>query len=238
MTTDDLPPRLHARSDGSVKHLLDQARRDGPSPEQVAATVAGVVAATGATVGRSALGAAKWLKIAGAIGAAGVVTVGAVLAIRGVRHEPHPASPPIQPVHPVATAVAPPPEPEPATTTREPAPAQTAPATRHAAAAPARASASSSASEGSSMAIELQRVLAIRSRMLAKDPNGALAGAKAYERDYPHGSFVPEAEAMAIEALDDSGRTDEAKARADRFLARYGSSPQAARIRALRERMK
>jgi len=73
--------------------------------------------------------------------------------------------------------------------------------------------------------------------MLAKDPQGALAGADGYEHDYPHGTFVPEAEAMAIEALDESGRGDEAKARADRFLARYGTSPQAARVRALRERL-
>ena len=42
----------------------------------------------------------------------------------------------------------------------------------------------------------------------------------------------------AISLLGESGRADEAKARADRFLSRYGTSPQAARIRALHERMR
>lgn len=243
MTDDDFPPRLRTQSNPRVKHLLDQVGRDGPSNAQVAATVAGVAAATGAGASR-ALGVAKWVKVVTVIGSAGLLTLGAALAIHA-RHASPAARPvleqPVQVQAPIATVpreMAPQPA---ATMIAEPTPVATVETAAPVVHAPAQArapAASSTTEEDSSMKVELQRVLAIRSSMLAKDPSGALSGVETYERDYPNGSFVPEAEAMAIEALNDAGRTDEARARADRFLERYGSSPQAGRIRALREKMK
>ncbi len=249
MNDDDFPPRLRTQSNDRVKRLLERVAEDGPSSERVAATVAGVAAATGAA--RGALGVAKWVKVVTVIGSAGLVTLAAAIAIRAAHHEsaqPPPPASSVESVHVHAQAPAenPPHEivsvPAPAIVTSEPAPIETAPVAR----APVQpratvataATASAEEEDSSTMTIELQRVLAIRSRMLAKDPGGALSGVEQYERDYPNGSFVPEAEAMAIEALGDLGRADEAKARADRFLERYGSSPQAVRIRALREKMK
>jgi hypothetical protein len=231
MTTKDFPPRLRTESNVAVKRLLDHAAHDAPSSEYVAGVVAGVVAATGSTA-RTALAFGKWGKLMAVIGSAGLVTIGATLALHARNHEPAPIATTVALVQPTASAapraviVEARPDPAPAETLAPPVHVST-PTTPRA----------SSTVEDSSIAIELQRMLAIRQHMLAKDTQAALDGAQAYERDYPHGAFVPEAEAMAIEALESSGRTDEAKTRADRFLAQYGNSPQATRVRALRDRM-
>jgi hypothetical protein len=231
MTDDDFPPRLRTASNEHVKSLLEDVSRDAPSSAQVAATVAGVMAKASAS--RALGGASMSLKVLGVVGSIGAIALVAALATNA-RHETPPAPAVVE--QPKTTPIeAPTRVPEPTPTIAETAPAQTAPVASVRKQAPTPA-ASSSADDGT-MAIELQRVLAIRSRMLAKDPAAALAGAEAYEHDYPNGSFVPEAEAMAIEALNDTGRTSEAKTRADLFLARHGNSPQAVRIRALREKM-
>jgi hypothetical protein len=51
-----------------------------------------------------------------------------------------------------------------------------------------------------------------------------------YEVSYPGGAFRPEALALHVEALSDSGRGVEAKALAREFLAHYPQSPLADRI--------
>jgi hypothetical protein len=56
-----------------------------------------------------------------------------------------------------------------------------------------------------------------------------------YEKRYPTGTFVQEAEVVRIEALTAEGDREGAEAAGTRFLALYPSSPHAARIRALME---
>lgn len=229
MEADDFPPRLRTQSNAPVKRLLDDVAHDGPSNERVNAIVAGVVAATATSAARKL----TWGKVAAAIGSTGLVGVLAVVALHAVeRRAPTPTESVVS-RSVVAVAASAQVAPEASATPIEPVPSMK-PAQLRAVATTPRAS---SSADDSSMAIELQRLIAIRRRMLVKDPASALDGIDAYERDYPHGAFVPEAEAMAIEALDESGRTDEARARADDFIVRYDQSPQAARIRKLRERM-
>jgi hypothetical protein len=224
MNDDDFPPRLRSQSNARVKRLIEDVGRDGPSTAQIGATADGVA---------HALRVAKWVKIAAAIGSAGILAIGGTAAM--LAPPARPEAPNVRAPFAAPTAiVAPSGEP---TATLEPPPAETmaAPIVAPHATARAPVAARSTEEQDSSMSAELQRVLAIRASMLSKDHAGALRGADAYERDYPNGSFMPEAEAMSIEALHDLGRTEEAKSRASRFLARYGNSPQAARIRALQD---
>ncbi len=229
MNDDDFPPRLRSQSNARVKRLIEDVGRDGPPTAQITATVAGVA---------HAVRVAKWVKIAAAIGSASVLAIGAAAVMRAP-HAP-PEAPGVR--APTANVVLPSAEPTESTGTLEPPPAETIAtpiALPHgkARAPVAATSAVAEEADSSSITVELQRVLAIRASMLSKDHVAALRGADAYERDYPNGSFLPEAEAMSIEALHDLGRADEAKSRAARFLTRYGNSPQATRIRALEGQM-
>jgi hypothetical protein len=58
----------------------------------------------------------------------------------------------------------------------------------------------------------------------------ALDLVRQYQSKYPAGTFRPEAAALKIEALAKLGRTAEARALAERFLADYGESPQTDRV--------
>jgi outer membrane protein assembly factor BamD (BamD/ComL family) len=58
-----------------------------------------------------------------------------------------------------------------------------------------------------------------------------------YRRRFPAGRLEPEAEALAIEAEFAAGRSGEARARADAFLRTHSDSPQALRIRLIRDRL-
>ena len=58
----------------------------------------------------------------------------------------------------------------------------------------------------------------------------ALKGVRQYQMRYPKGAFRPEAAAIKIEALLKLGRSDEARALAERFLVAHGPSPLANRV--------
>ena len=66
---------------------------------------------------------------------------------------------------------------------------------------------------------------------LLRDWSGALVRLDAYGRAYPHGRLGLEAEVLRIDALDESGRRDAARARAEAFLQRHPHSVLAARVR-------
>jgi hypothetical protein len=71
-----------------------------------------------------------------------------------------------------------------------------------------------------------ERALVDRARMaLARgQPGAALEALDAHARAYPRGRLAEEREAMAVQALAQAGRTDEARARATRFRAAYPKS--------------
>jgi hypothetical protein len=66
----------------------------------------------------------------------------------------------------------------------------------------------------------------------ARHPAAALGLLADYDKTYPGGILSQEASALRIEALYDAGRSPEAAALADRFLAAYPSSSHAEHVRA------
>jgi hypothetical protein len=79
--------------------------------------------------------------------------------------------------------------------------------------------------------LETQDIARLRS-VARSDPARALVLAQDGARKFPQGFFSQEREAIAIRSLVNLGRTTEARARAERFLAAYPRGPAAESIRA------
>jgi hypothetical protein len=79
--------------------------------------------------------------------------------------------------------------------------------------------------------LETQDIARLRS-VARMDPARAFVLAQEGARKYPQGFFSQEREAIAIRSLVNLGRTIEARARAERFLAAYPRGPAAESIRA------
>jgi hypothetical protein len=75
-----------------------------------------------------------------------------------------------------------------------------------------------------SLAAERSLLDIARTALGRGDGANALEAADRHTRDFPHGQLTEEREAIAIQALVKLGRTAEARARADRFRARYPHS--------------
>jgi hypothetical protein len=84
---------------------------------------------------------------------------------------------------------------------------------------------------GVTLAHELSSLDAARGLLARGDATGALARLDAYGRAYPHGRLGLEAEVLRIDALDESGRSEAARARAGAFLKHHPHSVLAARVR-------
>lgn len=82
---------------------------------------------------------------------------------------------------------------------------------------------------------ELAQLDAARARLASGRPDEALRLLDAYARSTPRGRLKLEAEVLRIDALAKSGRSAQAKARAQAFLARYPNSVLAARVRRIAE---
>jgi hypothetical protein len=200
------------------RRWLSAARAEEPPPEVVSQIEralgigAGAVPApappdhTAATT--AAKGGLSALRIAGlsALGATGVV--GLVMLL------PRPAPAP-------APAVAPPPVVE---TTAVPAPATAGPA--------AAGDATPSATTGA-LRDEITLIDGARAALAAGSPAQAQSRLKLYLERHPHGTLLPEALAMRVEAIDRGGDHARARALAREFLAAYPNSPLAQRLRRL-----
>lgn len=81
------------------------------------------------------------------------------------------------------------------------------------------------------LAHELSSLDAARGLLARGDATGALARLDAYGRAYPRGRLALEAEVLRIDALDESGRSDAARVRAEAFLQHHPHSVLAARVR-------
>ncbi len=77
---------------------------------------------------------------------------------------------------------------------------------------------------------EAKAVQAAR-RALASAPSDALRHARQIAKDFPKGQLVEERRAIEIQALAKLGRDDEAREKAETFLAKYGRGPHAAAVR-------
>ncbi|WP_437577171.1 tetratricopeptide repeat protein [Sorangium sp. So ce887] len=143
-------------------------------------------------------------------------------AMRSV--EAAPAAPALDPLSPAAEA----PRPAASAPRREPPPRNV----RQNKPAPPPAPAGSAASESDALLREATRLEQARAR-LAQSPEASLAALDEHRREFPRGQLTAEREFIAIDALMRLGRTEEARAHAEAFLARYASSPYAERVRRL-----
>jgi hypothetical protein len=79
--------------------------------------------------------------------------------------------------------------------------------------------------------LEGRRVAEARALLRSGRARAALTALTAIGAEFPRGALVQEREALAIEALLMTESRDEARARAEQFLARYPTSPHAAAAR-------
>jgi hypothetical protein len=150
--------------------------------------------------------------VGGAAGAIGVCILRPATIERIVYVErPEPAESSVAPARPSLSAV--PPASSEASLERAPPALQGTPP-----AAPANAE------SGSTLAAERQLLDVARRAVTAENGAAALAAVTEHERRYPNGLLVQEREVMAVRALALLGRSDEARARADRFRSRFPSS--------------
>lgn len=198
-----------------------------------AASATHVAAATGGKVGLGVL--VKWV---------GIATVGGVATFGVVEHARQPAEPPpmaavtIAPVARQAQAaaqrVAAAGADDPRAETETPAEPEAERDDDTAAAGEPQAEATGTVVQpDAGLGAEVRRLDQARSAMQSGQPAAALSALQAYEREFPRGSLGPEAQVLQIEALVQSGRGAEARSAAERFLARYPSSPHARRVRSL-----
>ncbi|WP_437284096.1 hypothetical protein [Sorangium sp. So ce406] len=79
---------------------------------------------------------------------------------------------------------------------------------------------------------EARRLAEIRAA-LARSPEASLSLLDEHRAEFPEGRLAPEREIIAIDALVRRGRADQARARAEAFLAHFPASPHAERVRRL-----
>jgi hypothetical protein len=246
---DSMPARLRSvGGTGLERRLLDAASREQPSRETlermaksigIAAPVVGALpeATSGSTALEHAAGseaggagtaaAAKASVGSGLIlplisGALVAIVAGIVFATRPSTTAPAPAVGPA-PVNDVQAVVEAPTAPavERATDPANPeSPSATESPARAARPPPARTS---------GLSEQIALVDAARSAVTAGAGDRALALLRQYREKYPTGSFRPEASVLQIEALAKVGRSMEARALAERFIAEHRSSPLAGR---------
>jgi hypothetical protein len=201
--------------DGSARDLFAAARREVPRPELRAQTLAAMVAAQRSRPvrRRGALPSTlPWLLAAAAIA---LVVVWAQRAPQSIpiaaeRFVPVPTAPSTAASDPVSTTVRPAPEPP---------RAQRAPAPRVSAPRPAP-----------SLSAEVVSLDRARTALDGNDPKAALALLDAYERTGGR-RMAAEATLLRVEALARAGKTREASALAQSFMAANPGSPLVDRAR-------
>ncbi len=216
-----------------IDTLLDAERRYEEEPAARRARVLERLEATAAALGAPAVPAspiARFVrtKAAIALGAAlAGATFGGVAGYRlGQRAAPRAAAPTAlvtaaavaaPPSPPVTAAPAPtlPPEqpPAPSSAARAVAPPRSAP--------PAR----DSARGEDDLAMELSLVQMARTALARGNYQAAIDAAEQHARAFPKGHLAEEREGLVIQALVGAGREGEARARAEKFRAKYPQSP-------------
>jgi hypothetical protein len=214
------------------RRLLEASARERPSVELTermqkalgislaagaAATAAGAAKAQAATAG-AATPAVAWPAIS--IGVLALAVTGAVVGVRSTASHRAASQPAAALTAPPAAA------PDISAPLAPPAPAATV---ERRVAAPAHHHAAPSATPADLRA-EIALVDAARSAVAGGAGERALVLLGRYDRSYPRGTFRPEAAALRIEALARLGRTTQARALAQRFIAAHADSPLADRV--------
>ena len=237
------PSRLRDETSSALERALLDAGTSYRSPASARAKTLGALGLAGsATILAGATQAAPlsafakvtWTKLLATIS---VVGVAAAVPVGYYAWHRHAGAGHAAPVHAPVVALAQ--AAEPAVPEEAPAgPAVAAPALEPAPAptlAPTAGSLTHRAEAGPStvtLAGELSSIDGARAMLARGDGEGALARLDAYSRGYPRGRLELEAEVLRIDALDQSGRTNLARERAEAFLRRHPRSVLAARVRA------
>jgi hypothetical protein len=97
----------------------------------------------------------------------------------------------------------------------------------------AATAATAAATDTTSFAEEIASFDRARAALDAGDADRAIALVETYEKRFPAGTFVQEAEVLRVQALTRKGDSAGARRVGQRFLAAHPTSPHAARIRAI-----
>ncbi len=213
-------------ADVTLEGLVECARHDGLSPQEVAQLATRVGGALGAGVALTSSASASashltWLKLVGLVG---VVTAAASVAVYSQTStspartqsskagrttaplvEPSPPPPEPAPVAPVVSTTPPQPSPQPP------------------------------ASRSGRAATETQLLERAR-RLLPRAPGRSLALTRRHARQYPNGALAQESAVIAIDALLRMERPGAARRRAEAFFAAHPDSAYQPRIRQLLRR--
>lgn len=85
--------------------------------------------------------------------------------------------------------------------------------------------------ERDDLAAELRLIQQAQTALAGSDTAGAQAALRSHARAFPHGHLVEEREALGVQVLCASGRTEEARRAGAAFVARHPGSPQVGRVR-------
>jgi len=233
------PQRLssNAVTPPGLAKLFESAQRDAPRGTELDRAWTAIARRTGPG-GMPPAGSAIGWKIGAAVAliAIGGVVLWATRAPRAPERASDAVAP--TPVTPQVRTV-PPPTPTPSRTTVEPSavtPRSATPERRSRARSSVRAVATPDAPPNNSVVVDApdefaEGALLLRARRaLATDPSLALSLAQEHLRLAPAGRLAPERDVIAIEALGALGRATEARAGAERFVARWPESAHRPRV--------
>lgn len=228
----------------SLRADLAQAKAASLAGFDVAAGAASLNAAIGAQTGAVAtVGTAAGLSKGFIVAAVGVVSAGAI-AWFVAHHEPRPVAVAARPVANVAAKPAPPTEPAPeqhVAPTPEPVlvakpvepevvPAAVEPAPEPVAKTPAKRRRAKPAPTEADYLREAKLIAQAR-RALKTEPKRALTLLTEAKSEFPRGLLREERKALTILTLDALGRTEQARASAERFLEMHGEGPYGDAVR-------
>lgn len=231
------PTRLidEAGGDALEGSLLQLARNEGPSSEGRRKILAGIAAASAASLAtqqaQAASTAGKGLTIAkwGALAVAVVAIPATILLMRGGDDWQAPQKPAPSAVNaPAAEVKATPVPAAPVEVGPAPLALQDLPTL-----APATSTVPSSKQNQGSLADEVAQLQKAKLALKAGSPRQALAELTTYAQRFPRPTLGAEAAVLRIEALSQSGDGARAKTLAESFLAKNPNSPYAARLRSL-----
>jgi hypothetical protein len=214
------------------RRLLASARSERPSPELRRRMKQGLALGTGAfgasaaaAGGVTKLGVVAWVSV-------GVLAAGFGGGLLGARIFTRAGSAPAARAPAAAQAPAPATAPAAVTPAARPAVTSTAeaPARAQSPSRPLRHGRPAAPVAGAGLRAEIRLIDAAREALAAQAPRRALEILQRYEASHPNGTFAPEATALRIEALQQSGEADHARLLARQFVAAHPDSPLAVRV--------
>ncbi len=246
------PKRLRLVASSALeRRVLEESAHEEPSPElrdrmARALGVSAAAVASSAALAKTAAAATKTVAAASAkvaagagatpvlpwmaVGVLGLALAGAIVGARAWKTSPSPQPAPAVKASALESAAESAPAVPAPSLAAEPAPSAVAPPRPESAVVPAGRRLRL-ASVPTDVREQTALVDAARDAVASGAADKALGLLRLYQDKYPGGVFRPEAAALRIEALARLGRSAEAHALANRFVAEYGDGPLTDRVR-------